>query len=420
MFAFVPYVKVMHLPAYLILSTAILCYILLTRVSVKWLRVSFDILIFVWLLIASFLWISLGILMNGIGLVEIRTDDPYGLVYRSLAFAVLASALYLGLNSRKDLYFVLSVLVLLQVISCLLIIVEFVNPTFQETIQSVQLSVSGLSDIQDLNKGYDLLNRPSGLALTPVSFSYQSAITFPLLYALRSHKTGIAKILSNFMLSIAVAGPFLALSKSGVFGIVIALCSFTNPRRSKLLLKATYFSMLAFLVISIFLVFGSSHLGIEVSHLVNIIYTDDRPMIALRYLIMAFTYPLGLFSSGIGHINEYLPFLGAPLHRISVSSHNYFINVLLYFGLVLGAIQIAFGYSVARKCFRIASALPQSEPARVLIQGLSISWISVVPVMMTHNGGPFVGEGTSVLLTILSIWAVSHCQKSDISIPVHL
>lgn len=233
--------------------------------------------------------------------------------------------------------------------------------------------------------------RIPGLAFFGINLSYQLGSIIPLMVGVYlSPETYIKrkKPLILVLIFIMSSGLLVTLSRSGILGCLIGVLTvlLISPRYR--LSRLLFFALVATLAIYSISSMSERIFDAESSAL-------SRIPLAITAIKIARDHPLGV---GRGQweeqAEEYISEIRhLPFHQVVLvtSSHNQFLNILVYWGFP-GLILVIMFYRQIFKGITFVRNTTNNPLFQTISAGLLGSFISYIINSMFHNAGPFLGD----------------------------
>lgn len=259
-------------------------------------------------------------------------------------------------------------------------------------------------------------DRVPGLAYFSIPFGYQLASIVPFVFGilLVKKKSFLKNISLKIALGICLLGLLASLSKSAIIGGIIGLFAVMfltlEPKKRK---KKIIFSIM--ILIFIILILNSFTNNLILGNFSN---STDSALSRIPLFLTAFKIFLSNpFGIGTGQFNQYgaeffseLSHLPGAYHILTTSSHNQFLNTLVYYGIFGLLLLLAFYYYIFKGLFRIYKYFNGSFIKGITI-GLIGSFIAYIINSMFHNAGPFLIDPFNWYFIGITMFLFNYCGK---------
>jgi hypothetical protein len=322
---------------------------------------------------------------------ELIAGAPLVDVFRSVGGRVIlgvaiAFCLWYVVNTQNQLRRLTNVLIWGITVSAIVGIGQyFVGGPF---IQLWEHTGGYLPKLGDLQSGYI-----AGLAQYSIPFSYQLSAIVPLCFSIlisRSKKG--AQVLLPIVLLILLAALFLTQSRSATVGGMIGLAVVAAGVARRARVKRLFWS--AILGIGVYSAYG---LFVDPRFL---IITDTsaqgRIPLYLTALRIGMTHPFGTgraayMATAAGFYEPIAQLPGAEA-ILRYTSHNQFLNILGYYGILGLLLLVGFYVLLFRMLAVLKTRTVRDKSLNAIRIGLVGAFTAYVVNSLFHNAGPFVGD----------------------------
>jgi len=283
------------------------------------------------------------------------------------------------------------------------------------------------------NLNPDILTRAraSGLSLYSIPFSYELAATVPLIFSTLSLKVKkINKFYSILTFLICFFALLATKSRSAIIAGFLGLLAVTLPRPKLKFEKRRLIFLVLVSSITILILFNlSSSLSLtrfnfkDVSAITRIsaLYISgktflEHPFGTGKNFNFYKNYQNEFERLTYKYLNKFAPkrikeFSSIMSEKGMISPHNYFLNILLYYGIFGFLLAVLFYYYIFKGLSRVYKNNKDIPFIRAIASGLIGSFTSYIINSLFHNSGPFLVDPFLWYFIGITLFLLNHYEN---------